>query len=328
MLKVMQVGYGYWGANLAKKLRDSSKFDFRIIAELDEDKRKCAAGNYPNIEILDDYKGGLESDIEAVVIGTQTQYSFDIAMDAMKKGKHVFIEKPIAQSLEKAERLVEEARRNNVIIHCDHLMVYNPVIKYIKNMIDKGEMGEISYIDITRANLGPIRRDINSMLDLAVHDIAVVDYLLDGLDPNRIYALGTKGYGDQENLTYLSMKNDNVLINICSSWISPVKIRKTIVAGTKKMVIFDDVQTDKLMVFDSGIEVVPGAVYGSYEYHTRTGDIVIPKICMEDSLRNSLEYFEDCVMKHQDSLSGPKQSLRVMKVLERAQECLSRNKDE
>lgn len=160
------------------------------------------------------------------------------------------------------------------------------------------------------------------MQDLAVHDIAVCDYLLDGLIPDKMSAIGTKCFGEQETITYLNMKMGETLININSSWISPVKVRRSVVAGTKKMVIFDDLMSDKLIIYDSGIDIVQGKVYGKYEFETRAGDIYIPRLRFEDSLMGSLEAFADAVESGQQSLSGPEPSLRVMKILEGAQDLL------
>lgn len=324
MLKVMQIGYGYWGANVAKKLIASEMFSFCYLAEADADRRKEAEKKLSaQVKIIEDYKKYLDTDIDAVVICTQTKYSFDIAMTAMTYGKHVFTEKPIAINVEKTKQLIAKSKETNLTLHCDHLMVYNPIIQYIKNMVDSGDIGDIMYIDIARMNLGPIRKDINAMLDLAVHDIALIDYILDGLTPDQLSAYGTKFFGSQETLTYLTMKCGSVLININSSWISPIKVRRITVAGTHKMLIFDDLKTDnKLSIYNRGIEAVQGKEYGEYEYKTRTGDIFTPYIEMSDSLQNSLEHFAKCVLDRQESLSGPGQSLRVMKVLEKAQKLL------
>lgn len=322
MIRIMQVGYGYWGANVMRKLTMSEAFRFLYLAESDEGRRKAAEKILPaGTTAVADYKAFLD-EVDAVAICTQTAYSFQIAMDAMEAGKHVFIEKPVAQSVEKAVVLADKAKKKGVVLHCDHLMVYNHVVRYIKGMIDRGEVGDIMYIDITRVNLGPIRKDINAMLDLAVHDIAVVDYLLDGAIPERLSAYGAKHFGKQETLTYLTMKCGNTLVNINSSWISPVKMRKTVIGGTKKMLIFDDIEQDKLTIYDSGIDVVQGTEYGEYEFKTRTGDIYKPHLEFEDALRNSLEYFADCVETGKKSLSGPEESLRVMQILERAHNAL------
>jgi len=324
MLKVMQIGYGYWGTNVTRKLLNSDMFELKYLVESDEKRISAAKEVIPaGVSILKDYKEGLNGEIDAVVICTQTEYSFAIAMDAMKEGKHVFTEKPLATNMDRAKKMVNYAKENGLILHCDHLMVYNPVIKYIKKMIDSGELGNIMYIDISRVNLGPIRKDINAMLDLAVHDIAVIDYLLDGISPNQLNVYGTKFFGNQDTITYLSMKCDETLININSSWVSPVKVRRTLIGGTKKMVIFDDVKPDdKLTIYDCGINVTPGSEYGEYEYKTRTGDIFMPHIPFEDALQNSLEHFAYCVENKEDSLSGPNQSLRVMDILEKAQNML------
>ena len=316
MLRAMQVGYGYWGANVSRKLMQSDKFDFVCLAETDEDKKKKFKLSYPMVNVVDNYEDGLKQDIDAVLICTQTEYSFNIAMKAMGEGKHVFTEKPLAQNMQKAQAMVNKAKEMGVILHCDHLMVYNPVIKYIKHMIDSGEMGDIQYIDIIRANLGPIRKDINALLDLAVHDIAVTDYWLNGISPDYINAYGTKTVGEQDTITYLTMKQGKILININSSWASPVKVRRTTIVGDKKMCVFDDLKTDKLTIYDKGIEVSQGEEYGDYEYKVRMGDILIPHIEDQDSLLNSINSFATCIENHIESISGPDQSLRVMSILD------------
>lgn len=322
MIKAMQIGYGYWGSNVARKLRESGKFDFVCLAETNPKHRSEARKSLPDrVAVIDDYKKMTE-EVDLVIICTQTEYSYEIAMDVMAKGKHVFMEKPLAENVEKAQNLIRMAEKNRLILHCDHLMVYNPVIRYIKRMLDNGEVGDIMYIDVSRINLGPVRKDINAMLDLAVHDIAVIDFLIGGLVPDDINVFGTKFFGEQETLTYLSMKCGEMLVNINSSWISPVKVRRMTIGGTKKMLIFDDVKMDKLRIYNSGIDVKQGAEYGEYEFKTRVGDIFIPRIDHEDALLNSLEHFAGCITDGKVSLSGPEPSLRVMKVLEKAQEML------
>lgn len=325
MLKVMQVGYGYWGTNVAKKIFASKLFEFSYLAEADEARRNAAKKQFSGqVKVVEDYKKYLEEDIDAVIICTQTKYSFDIALAAMEHGKHVFTEKPIAVNVSKTEQLIKKAQETKRILHCDHLMVYNPVIQYIKRMADSGEIGDIMYVDVERVNLGPIRKDINAMLDLAVHDIAVVDYFLGGIEPDRISAYGTSFFGAQETITYLTMKYRDTLVNINSSWISPRKVRRMTVAGTHKMLVFDDLKMDKLLIYDRGIDAVQGKEYGEYEFKTRIGDVHMPYIEMSDSLQNSLEHFAGCVLEQRESLSGPAQSLRVMKILERAQQELGR----
>jgi predicted dehydrogenase len=326
MLRVLQIGYGYWGANIARNLAASKKFDLIAVCESDKERLARAETALPeSVEKINDCSALINSsEIDAVAIVTQTEYSFDIAMKAMDSGKHVFIEKPIATTVERAEKLKAKAEEKGVILHCDHIMIYHPVIRYIKNMVDTGELGDLLYFDVSRLNLGPIRKDINAMLDLAVHDLAVLDFLTEGKIPTTLSAYGEKSHGGQETLTYLTLKYEGFIAHIKSSWVSPMKERRVMVAGSKKMVIFDDMKSEKLTIYDCGIDVKQGAEYGEYEFLTRTGDIFIPNIPFEDSLRNSLEAFADCAVKNRQSLCGPEPSLRIMRILEQAQQRLSK----
>jgi len=321
MLKVVQVGYGYWGANISRKLMESSEFELKALCEILPDRALRARGALPEkVIISNQYEDFLDdNDVEAIIIATQTELSFDIAMKAMAAGKHIFIEKPIATTVERTLKLNDMANKMNVIMHCDHIMLYNPYYRYIKKMIDNGELGDLIYFDVSKLNLGPIRKDVNALMDLAVHDVAVIDYISGGKEALKLSAFGETPFGKQETLTYLTLKYDNFIAHIKSSWVSPIKVRQTMIAGTKKMVIFDDMQYEKVKIYNCGIDIVQGKEYGQYEFLNRTGDIYIPNIPFEDSLINSLEFFENCVQTGQQSISGPVPSLRVMKVLEWAQ---------
>lgn len=325
-MKVVQVGYGYWGANISRKLMASNKFELVALCEILPDRAANARRALPeSVVISDNYENWLDRpDIEAFVVATQTINTFDIGMKAMAAGKHVFMEKPIATTVERTEQLIARAKETGMIMHCDHIMLYNPYYRFIKKMIDNDELGEIFYYDVSKLNLGPIRKDVNALMDLAVHDVAVIDWLSGGIEPYSLSAYGETPFGKQETLTYLTMKYPGFIAHLKSSWVSPVKVRQTMIAGTKKMVIFDDMQEEKVKVYDSGIEVVPGKEYGEYEFLNRTGDIYIPSIKFEDSLQNSLEFFENCVRTGEQSRSGPDQCLRVMKVLEWAQKDIHR----
>lgn len=240
----------------------------------------------------------------------------------MAAGKHVFMEKPLATTVERSVKLMERAKEKGVILHCDHIMLYNPYYRYIKKMYDAGDLGELIYFDVEKLNLGPIRKDVNALMDLAVHDVAVIDWLSNGKEPIKLSAFGETPFGKQETLTYLTMKYDGFIAHLKSSWVSPLKIRQTVIAGTKKMVIFDDMSTEKVKIYDCGIDVVPMDEYDEYAFKNRRGDVHIPNIEFEDSLQNSLEFFENCVQTGSQSLSGPEPSLRVMKVLEWAQKSM------
>lgn len=325
-MKVVQVGYGYWGANISKKLMNSQKFELKALCEILPGRAAKARKALPdNVAVGNNYEGYLDDpEVEAFIIATQTVNAFEIGMKAMDMGKHIFMEKPVATTVDRTVQLSAKAKEKKVIMHCDHIMLYNPYYRYIKKMIDNDELGNIFYFDVSKLNLGPIRKDVNALMDLAVHDVAVIDWISGGKEPLELTAFGETPFGKQEALTYLTMKYDGFIAHLKSSWVSPVKVRQTMIAGTKKMVIFDDMLEEKVKVFNSGIEVVRGEEYGEYEFMQRTGDIYIPNIKFEDSLQNSLEFFENCVRTGEQSRSGPEQCLRVMKVLEWAQKDLGK----
>lgn len=321
MLKVVQVGYGYWGANIAKKLVVSKRFEYKALCELLPERRKKAINELPHyVTVGEDYTVYLDDpQIDAFIIATQTENTYEIGMRAMSSGKHVFMEKPLATTVERSLELKKKSEEKGVILHCDHIMLYNPYYRYIKKMYDAGDLGDLIYFDVEKLNLGPIRKDVNALMDLAVHDVAVIDWLSGGMEPKKLSAFGETPFGIQETLTYLTMKYDGFIAHLKSSWVSPLKIRQTVIAGTKKMVVFDDMSVEKIKIYDCGIDVIPAKEYTDYAFLNRRGDIYIPNIEFEDSLQNSLEFFENCVQTGKQSLSGPDASLRVMKVLEWAQ---------
>lgn len=322
MINIVQIGYGYWGTNVARNLMASKNVKLHALCDISESNIEKAKNLYSNsVEYSLDYHQYLsDPNVHAFAVAIQTEPSFQVAMDILNAGKHLFIEKPIASNSERAQKIFELAEKNKLIVHCDHIMIYHPVIREIKKMYESGVLGELIYFDISRTNLGPIRMDVNSMLDLAVHDLAIIDYISNGKEPFHIEAIGEKRYGEQETLTYLTMKYPGFLAHIKSSWISPLKERRLIVGCTKKMVIFDDMRTvDKLSIYDQGIiERDKNDEYGLYEFKVRTGDIVIPYINHEDALRNSVEHFVSCVNNNSPSLSGADQALRVVKILDQA----------
>ena len=326
-MKVIQIGYGYWGANIARKLVESPAFELAALCEVNPERAQKARGDLPAaVEISGDYTQYLaQEDIEGFVIATQTEVSFGYAMAAMEAGKHIFIEKPVATTVERAEQLKRKAEEKGVILHCDHIMLYNPYYRYIKQLIDRGELGELLYYETDKLNLGPIRKDVNALMDLAVHDIAILDWCTGGCEPSGVHAIGLAPFGEQETLTYLTLTYDGFFAGLRSSWISPEKVRRTVVAGTKKLVVFDDMLKEgKVKVYDCRIDVTPGETPAGNAYAVIRGECETPDIPFEDSIRNSLEHFAHCAKTGTPSPSGPDQSLRVMRVLEAAQRQLGR----
>lgn len=320
MLKIAHVGYGYWGTNVVRNIAASAKTDLRAIIDVRAERVEAARKAYPAVPMIGtDVRAVLEDPaIEAVALAIQTEPAFELARAVLNAGKHLFIEKPLAENGEKAAILAELSEKTGRVLHIDHLMLFHPIIRRIKELYDSGELGKLIYVDVSRMNLGPIRKDVNAMLDLAVHDLAVIDYISDGAFPYHVEAIGETHYGSQETLTYLTLKYPSFLAHIKSSWISPIKERRTIIGCEKKMVIFDDMKTvDKLTIYDQGI-VETGEEYGAYEYKARTGDITIPYIQQRDALRSSIEHFADCVVAGRESIADGRQGVKIAKILDEA----------
>ena len=326
MINIVQIGYGYWGTNVARNIMQSK--EVRMAALSDSSRARLDAARAVYASEIPDYTTDWEKylsdpSVDAFALVIQTEPSFEIAKKVLQAHKHLFIEKPMASDTARAEELNRLAHENRVVLHVDHIMIYHPIIRYIKRMYEEGALGDLIYFDISRMNLGPIRRDVNAMLDLAVHDLAVIDFISGGKEPYHVEAIGEKHYGSQETLTYLTLKYDGFLAHVKSSWISPIKERRTMIGGTKKMVIFDDMKTmDKLTIFDQGI-IETGEEYGLYEFKARSGDIMIPYIPQEDALRNSIEHFASCICEGRESLSNGEQGIKVIRILEQAKKKLA-----
>ena len=331
MINIVQIGYGYWGTNVARNIMQSRETNMTALSDSLQSRLDAAQNVYGSAipEYTVDYEKFLDDPkVDAFALVIQTEPSFEIAKKILKAGKHLFIEKPMASDTARAEELNMLAHENGVILHVDHIMIFHPIIRYIKKMYEEGTLGDLIYFDISRMNLGPIRKDVNAMLDLAVHDLAVIDYISGGKEPYHVEAIGEKHYGSQETLTYLTLKYDGFLAHVKSSWISPIKERRTMIGGTKKMVIFDDMKTmDKLTIFDQGI-IETGEEYGPYEFKARSGDITIPYIPQEDALRNSIEHFAHCVQTGEQSLADGEQGIKVIRILDKAKEALIESSQE
>ncbi len=320
-MNIALIGYGYWGPNIAKNLNRTKKANLYAICDMDEKNLRKAQSIYgDSVKYVTDYHELIDQ-VDAFAIALRQNVSYPIAIELLERKKHLFMEKPMATSTEQVDVLGKLSEKYGVMLHVDHIMVFHPIIQYIKKMIETGELGDLLYFDVSRMNLGPhIKNDINAMWDLAVHDIAVLDYLCDGMEAKRVSAAGLAHYGKSEELTYLNVEYDGVIASIRSSWISPIKERRMVIAGTKKMVIFDDMQLDeKLTICDKGIEMSDDFnEYGKYEARVRMGDLKMPHIETEDILLNSIEHFVDCVNEGKESICSYKQAHRVISILEQA----------
>ncbi|MCF2680715.1 Gfo/Idh/MocA family oxidoreductase [Faecalicatena contorta] len=323
MIKIALIGYGYWGPNVAKNLYKNKEYEFVAICDKKVDRLEKANKVYANaVKYIENHREIMDNpEIDAVALAVETSAHYTLAKEALLAGKHVYVEKPFTDNVKDAEELLALAEERNLKIHVDHIMVYHPVIRKIKEIINSGELGDLLYFDCSRINLGNIKNDVSSMWDLSVHDLSIIDYLSDGAEPVSVKAMGKKVYSKKESITFMTLNYENFLANITSSWLSPIKERRLIIAGTKKMLVYDDVDVlNKLIVYDKGFDVesLNELEYDEFVVKTRIGDAVIPQLQQGDALFNSLEHFRQCIINDVQSQTDAKSAIRMLKILEAA----------
>lgn len=324
MITIALIGYGYWGPNVARNLYRNKEYNFIAICDRKPERLEKANKIYASaVKYVEDYKEIIENpEIDAVALAVETCAHCQLAKEALFAGKHVYVEKPFTDNVKDAEELYAIAMKRHLKIHVDHIMVYHPVIKKIKEIIDSGDMGDLMYFDCSRINLGNIKNDVSAMWDLSVHDLSIIDYLSNGEEPISVKAMGKKLYSQKESITFLNLAYDKFLANITASWLSPIKERRLIIAGTKKMLVYDDVDVlNKLIVYDKGFDLEKfgkNMEYDEYVVKTRSGDAVIPKFDQSDALFNSLEHFRQCIINDKESRTDALSAIRMLKILEAA----------
>ena len=316
------IGAGYWGKNLVRTFNSLQSVTLKYVADTSEKILNGISAVYPCIKTTTRYHDMLEdSEITAVVICAPAVLHYEIARDALLAGKHVFVEKPITLKAENARDLVSIANRRKQILMVGHLLLYHPCIAEIKRYIDNGEIGDIYYLYSQRLNLGRIRHDENALLSFAPHDISVAIYLM-GSAPVSASAWGASYLqNDIEDVVFLSMKfSDNRIAHVHVSWLDPHKIRRTTVVGSRKMVVFDDMEPrEKIKIYDKGVEkAVDYRSYGEF-LSLRDGNIFIPAVKMVEPLLLECEHFIHCIENNTEPISDGHNGLVVTQVLEAAQ---------
>ena len=321
------VGLGYWGPNLLRNFSQLDECKVKICCDLKADNRKKAESQYPDIKTTDNYDLLLkDSEIQAIVIATSAATHHKLAKQAILHGKHVFVEKPLTLGVSEAQELVQLAEQNGVKLMVGHLMEYHPAIEMLKEAVDNHDLGEIYYLYCQRVNLGKIRRDENALWSFAPHDISIIMYLL-GAEPEDVSARG-RAYLQEgvEDVVFVNLSfPDGKMAQIQLSWLDPHKIRRTTIVGGKKMAVFDDMEpTEKIRIYDKGVTNSPA--YGSFgeALSLRFGDIQIPYIKMVEPLKLECQRFVDCIRNDVQPRSDGLDGLRVVKVLQAAQESLDR----
>jgi predicted dehydrogenase len=320
------VGLGYWGPNLLRNFTQLDGCRVKTCCDLDEDALKRLKTQYPDIETTNDYLSLInDPEIQAIILAVSAVKHYDLAKLAIQKNKHVFVEKPLTLKVSHAEELVQLSLENNVKLMVGHLMEYHPAVEKLKQMIKNQELGDIYYLYSQRVNLGRIRKDENALWSLAPHDISIIMYLLES-EPIDISVRGQSYLQkDVEDVVFLNMVFPNkIMAQIQLSWLDPHKIRRTTIVGSKKMAVFDDQdQSEMIRIYDKGVLNVD---YGSFgeSLSLRFGDVTIPYIKMIEPLKLECQHFIDCIKNDKQPRSDGMDGLKVVKVLQAAQESLDK----
>ncbi len=319
------IGCGYWGPNLLRNFAENEAAQLRWICDLDEARLASMSRRYPMAQTANDHRRLIEDpELDAVAVVTPVATHYPIAKECLLAGKHVLIEKPLTATVSEAEELIALAEKNQLTLMVDHTFVYTGAVRKMKEIVDSGELGDLLYFDSVRINLGLFQRDTNVLWDLAPHDLSIMDFLIDR-QPEGLSAIGSCHIeAGIENIAYLIMKfPDDFIAHFHFNWLAPVKIRKTLIAGSCKMILYDDIEpTEKVRVYDKG---VTANRVGDREadYQTlvsyRTGDIWAPRLDATEALRYVVAEFLNSIQEARRPLTDGRAGLRVVRLLEAAQ---------
>ena len=318
------IGYGYWGPNVVRNLTTIEDSKVVAIAELSPAARKRAQAAYPGIRVTADTSEVMQStEIDAVAVITPVWTHYELAKQALENGKHVFVEKPFTSTTEQGERLIELARRKGLRIMVDHTFLFTGAVRKIRNLVEDGVLGKLYYYDSTRVNLGLFQHDVNVLWDLAPHDLSIMDHLIKET-PEAVVATGQRHLNGHEDIAFMTVYYpDKVIAHINVNWLSPVKVRTTLIGGEKRMVVWNDLEADeKVKVYDKGVDITNRE--GVYELLVsyRSGDMWAPQIEQVEALRHELAYFVECISTGKDAFNDGCAGLRVVRMLEAANESL------
>ncbi len=326
MIGVAVVGYGYWGPNLVRNLWETPGVRLVSVCDLRAERLAGVRSRYPAVEITADFDELLsDSRVDAIAIATPVSSHFPLALKALQAGKHVFVEKPMTSTTEQGQRLIEEADRRGLVLAVDHTFVYTGAVRKMRELVDSGGIGDIYYYDSVRVNLGLFQHDVNVLWDLAVHDLSIMDFILPA-HPVAVSATGISHVaGEPENIAYLNLFfESNLIAHIHVNWLAPVKVRQTLVGGSRKMIVYDDLEpSEKIKVYDKGITVNGnGNGNGEKRYQMlvgyRTGDMWAPQLDMTEALSLELRQFAKAVEGAVSLSTNGQAGLRVVRVLEAA----------
>ena len=325
MINIAQIGVGYWGPNLLRNLMSNEDCIVKMVVDIFSERRNFVQGLYPTIQVSGDTREAIDDpDINAVVIATPVASHFDLAMQSLEAGKHVLIEKPMATSVEEVQQIASIAIKNNLVAMVGHTFVYNAAVRYVKTLIDSGELGDIRYIYSQRLNLGRVRSDADALWNFGPHDISIIHYWLNEQPALSVTKCGMDYLQNKvDDVVFLNIVYPNkVMVNIHVSWLDPLKIRRMTVVGSEKMVIYDDIAENKIAIYDKGID--RKAILGDHmdydnskgvDFDLRSGDVLLPKIDWQEPLKVEIEHFLDCIHNGTECITGTDHAIKVVDIL-------------
>lgn len=328
MIGVGIIGFGYWGPNLVRNFFQTKGAQVRVVCDARPGRLETAAAGYPSVRVTTDPMDCINDPaVDAVAVATPVSSHYDLALAALRAGKHVLVEKPMTAGVEQGGRLVDEAARRGLTLMVDHTFIYMGAVRKIKEIMAQESFGDVYYYDSTRVNLGLFQHDVNVIWDLAVHDLSIMDFLL----PQKPVAVSATGMahvpGRPENVAWLTFYfQENVVAHVNVNWLSPVKLRQTLIGGNKKMIVFDDLHSsEKVRVYDRGITLTedPESMYKVMVGY-RTGDMWAPAYEQTEALRLEAAHFVDCLEHGTSPITGGEMGLRVVAALEAADASLKK----
>ena len=323
-----QFGCGYWGPNLLRNFSGLRDCSIKYVSDPSPERRAFVGRNFPNTLAVDSCDRVLnDPEVQGVLIATPAETHFSLAKRVLEAGKHVFVEKPLATKTTEVDELEKVAASGDLVVMAAHTFIYNPAVRYVKRLIDVGELGEIRYIYSQRLNLGRIRGDIDALWNFAPHDISIIQYWLGDPEPVSVFKQGMAYVQEGiDDVVFLNLEYPGKIIaNIHVSWLDPQKVRKMIIVGSRKMVVYDDVAENKIAIYNKGID--RRAILGEnmdfdnpqrLQFNYRSGDVILPEIKFTEPLRLEAEHFRDCILQSQEPLTGTTHARRVVSILERA----------
>jgi predicted dehydrogenase len=327
VVNIAVIGYGYWGPNLVRNFAETPGLNLVAVSDLDPEKLAIVNKRFPIVRTTTRYQDLLEDPgIDAIAIATPVHTHFPLGLAALKAGKHLWLEKPMTETSEEARLLVAEAEKRGLVLLVDHTFVYTGAVRKIGEIVKGGDLGDVLYYDSTRINLGLFQRDVSVISDLAVHDFAILDYLL-GEHPAAVSASGINHFpGTPENLAYITLYYESETIaHLNVSWLAPVKVRNILIGGDKKMIVYDDLEpSEKIKVYDKGVSFTEDeAKIQEMRVGYRTGDMWAPKLVGTEALRVEGEHFADCVLNGKTPMTDGKLGLRVVELIEAATDSMA-----